>query len=287
MGGRYLKARQLAKEMEKKAKDTAKKKKEANKKLDRADELLEISKNLGLDFEDAEGLVEDGKEELDKKNFDEALSTLDKAIENLRQINLNHIDDRLSNIEDFLKTVGEDRKYKSLRDEMEEARELITQDEFSKAHDKTKEINKKAEQIMEEGLEDDFSKIDSLLEIVEGRGENKEEAEQIYSDAKNALEDGKYERAMDRINECKTILGEKIKDDLNDMIQELEKEKDQLMDEGVDVEDITKSLEQAKELEEEGEFQDALDIVQDTSDNIADKVKGLVNKKLNVFKDQN
>lgn len=286
MGGRYLKARQLAKEMEKKAKDTAEKKKGANKKLEKADGLLKISEDIGLDFEEAEELIEEGKEKLDKKNFDEALNTLGEAIENLRQTNLDYIDNRLSHIEDFLNTVGKSRKYKSLRDKMEEARELIKKDEFSKAHDKTKDINQKAEQIMEQGLEGDFSKIGSLMEIVEERGKDKEKVEEIYSDARYALEGGEYERAMDLINECKTILGEKIKDDLDEMIQELEKERNQLKDEGEEIDDITENLNRARELEEGGEYQEALDIVQKTSDRIDDKVKGLVNKKLNIFKDQ-
>ncbi len=286
MGGRYLKARQLAKEMEKKAKDTAKKKKEANKKLDKADELLEISKDFGLEFEEAEELIKKGKKKLDKKSFDEALSLIDEGIDKLRNINLEYIEDRFSHIEDFLKTVGKDSKYNSLRDEMDQAKKLIDQDNFIEAHDKTKEINQKAEEIIERGIESDFSDIESLMQIVEERGKDKEKAEEIYSNAKYALEGGEFERAKDLLNECKSILGGKIEDDLNEMIQELEKEKGQLEEEGEKVGEVEDKLQKARELEEEGEFKKALEIVQETSDEIDEKVKGLVNKKLNVFKDQ-
>jgi len=286
LGGRYLKARQLAKEMEKKAKDTAKKKEEANKKLEKVDELLKISEDVNLDYEEAEEMVSEGKERLDNKQFDEAISLISDAVEDLRQLNLDYIDEQLSHIENFLKSAGKNKKYESLRDEMEKAKELIKNDDFTEAHEKTEEINKKAENIMEEGIKKDLSNIESLMNIVEERGEDKGKAEEIYSDAKYAFEGGEYERAIELINECKEILGEKIKGDIDEMIRELEKERDQLEDEGVDVEGISEKLDKATKLENDGEFQEALDLVQNTSREIDEKVSNLVNKKLNVFKEQ-
>ncbi|MFW6196334.1 MAG: hypothetical protein ACOC5D_03260, partial [Thermoplasmatota archaeon] len=280
------KARQLAKEMEKKAKDTAKKKKEAEKNLDKADELLKISKKIDLDFEEAEGMIDEGREKLDNKKFDEANSLINDAIKNLQQNNLEYIDEQLGHIESFLKTAGKNKKYESLRDEMEEAKELIKKDNFSEAHKKSQEITNKAEKIIKEGIKNDLKNIESLMDMVEKRGEDKDKAEEIYSDAKSKFESGEYERAIDLIGECKNILGKKIKDDLDEMIQELEKERDQLEEEKIDIREISEKLEKAKQLEKNGEYQDALDIVQETSNEIDERVKDLVNNKLNVFKEQ-
>ena len=124
MAGKYLKARKLAKEMEEKAKKTAEKKKEVEKGLEEAVNLLEMSEDIGTDVSGVEEIIDQGRDLLEEKEFDEAFEKVEEAVEELRKANASMVDELIGSVQNIHDMIGDEAKYEESLKKIENTKEL-------------------------------------------------------------------------------------------------------------------------------------------------------------------
>jgi len=246
--GKYLKARQLAKEMEEKAKKTAEMKEEAQNQKERAEEVLESIDSLESDI-DLEGLkanFEEGEEKLDDKDFEEAFDIFSDIIEEIQDVVSSKIDDIFDPIRDTLDEIEDDDNIKSLKEDMDEAEEMIQEADMEKALDKAIEVDEKIDEVLEEKLEDEILNLESLFDKLEGKGRIIEDTQELLSKAEYSFEADDYKRAFSLLGEAKEALEGDVDGHIKEIVETLEERIERLRDEGEHLEDIEGSLEKGK-----------------------------------------
>jgi len=268
LSGKYLKARKLAREMEQKAKKTAKMKEEAKKKRKKVEELLEASLDIDIEVDvkiDEDGLrkkIEDTEEKINEKNFEEAEKDFDEVIEEIQSSNFAKLDKLFKPVKDLLELAGEGEGFKSLKEEMEEAKGLIEEGKIEKGFKKAEKIKDESEKVIEREVGNELEEIQSLLKTMDSSGKQISQLKKTVSKANYAYEADEYERAMSLINESRDVLGEKLGDQLEDMIDELEDRIKRTREMGIDVSKVEKKVEDAKELKEKKSYGKAVKSIQ-------------------------
>ncbi|MBS3790467.1 MAG: hypothetical protein KGY66_06085 [Candidatus Thermoplasmatota archaeon] len=270
MSGKYLKARQLAKEMEEKAKKTAEKKEKANSKKKRAEEYIELIDSLDLDIElsDLEKKFEEGNVGLDKKNFEKSFDIFEEIIEEIKERSLSEHEEILKSVEELLREVGEDVEFESLQEEVDESRKLIKDGKLEEAFDKAFEIEEKFEELMEEKLDEKLKKLNSMVEMVKESDGVKEKTEDLISKAEYSFEADDYSRTLSLIADAKETFGDKVQNSLKKRIETLTERKRLLSEQGIDVEDSDEWLENAVSKTDKGEFIEAWALIKKSENEI-------------------
>ncbi|MFW6064533.1 MAG: hypothetical protein ACOC8Y_03045, partial [Candidatus Natronoplasma sp.] len=270
MSGKYLKARQLAKEMEEKAKKTAEKKKEAKNKEERAKESLEVVNSLGLEIE-LDGLKEQfekGKEELDKKNFEEGYDLFQEVIEEINKKSLEEHSEIIDPIEKLLQEAGEDIDLDSLQEKIDESRSLIQDGKLKEGFEKVFELEDESDEIINKSLNEELEKLKSIIEMLNESADSKEKAGEFISKAEYSLEAEDYRRTFSLLEDTKETFGDEVKSGLNERLETLKGRKNQLKEHGVDIKDAERYLKDVSSKIDDGEYLEAVDLIEISRDEI-------------------
>jgi len=270
VSGKYLKARQLAKEMEEKAKKTAEKKKEAKNKKEQTKESLEIVKslNIEIDLEDLEEKFQEGKEELDKKNFEKSYDLFEEVIEEIHERSLAKHDEILDPIEELLKQAGKDIDLESLEEKIDESKNLLQDEKLHEAFEKALDIEDEAERLLDKKLHEELEKLKSILDMLDESVDTKEKGSELISKVEYSLEADDYKRTLSLIEDTKEIFGDEVENSLNEKIKTLRERKKQLEDQGIDVQKTEEWLENAESKIEEGLYIDVLKFLKKSEEEI-------------------
>ncbi len=260
MSGKYLKARQLAKEMEEKAKKTAERKKEAKNKKEQAEESLEIVKslNIEIDLEDLEEKFQEGKEELDKKNFEKSYDLFEDIIEEINERSVGKHDAILDPIDELIKRAGEEIDLESLQEKMEESKSLLQDGKLEEAFERAFDIEDEAEEIIDEKLHEELEKLKVILDMLDESEDIKEKVSELVSKIDYSLEAEDYNRSLSLIEDTKELFGDEVENSLIEKIKTLRERKKQLEEQGIEVQKTEEWLENAKSKIEEGLYIEVL-----------------------------
>lgn len=263
MSGKYLKARQLAKEMEEKAKKTAEKKKEANKKKEEAEEYLEIVNSLNIDMGlgDLEEKLEEGKEKLKNKNFEKSHDIFEEIIEEINSKSVEKHDDILAPIEELMQKADEVIELESLQEKIEKSKNLLQDGKFEDAFEKAFEIEDESNNLINEKLNKELEKLKSIAELITDADDEKERAQELISKADYSLEAEDFSRTCSLLKEAKETFGQGVKKGLIERVETLKERKNLLEEKGVDVQKSEELLENARSKTSEEEYIEALNLI--------------------------
>ncbi|MEF8834604.1 MAG: hypothetical protein V5A76_00435 [Candidatus Thermoplasmatota archaeon] len=270
MSGKYLKARQLAKEMEEKAKKTAEKKKEAKNKKEQAEESLEIIKSLNIDIEleDLQEKFEKGEEDLDDKDFEKSYEVFRKIIEEIKSRSSTRHDEILNPIEELVQQAGDDLEFESLQEKIDESRGLFQDRELEEAFHKAFELKDESDKVINDRLNEELDNLKSILELIDEADEVKEKISKFISKAEYSLEADDYSRTLSLIKKTKETFGEEVKYSLNKTIERLRKRKEGLEEQEINVQNSEELLGSARSKLEEGKFIKAFSLIEKSKDKI-------------------
>jgi len=268
--GKYLKARQLAKEMEEKAKKTAEMKEEAQDEKERAEKILDEidSLDVELDFADLKDEFEEGKNHLDKKKFEKAFEIFNGTIEGIKEESREKIDEILDPLMETLENAESDEDIESMFEDIERSKELIDDGNIKEALDKALDIKDRSDEFFVNKLENKISSLDTLFNRIEkDNDEVLHDAEELLSKAEYSLEAEDYSRAFSLLGEAEGSIGKETKDKLIGIIETLEQRIEHLKENGNDLDESEKSLQTAREKIEE-DIIEGWDIIEKTSEKV-------------------
>ncbi|MBS3817092.1 MAG: hypothetical protein KGY76_05980 [Candidatus Thermoplasmatota archaeon] len=286
MTGKYLKARQLAKEMEEKAEETAEKKEKAKEKREGAEQLLEASEELDLELDEIENKIEDGKAKVDDKEFEEAGEKFDEAVEELEEVYLDEFEEKIGSVKGFLDIVGDREEYRSLNERIEDAEQLVKDGDIQEGFEKAEQVKDESKDIIDDEVGRQLENLGNLLEVVKKAGEDNDSEEKMLSKADYAYEADEYERSISLIQEARESIGEKLQDNLGKMLSDLETSIDQLDGRGMDVSGSQEILQKAKRAEEDEEYGESVKYLQDCHDRLDDHYAEIIREKLSELDDK-
>ncbi len=284
MCGKYLKARQLAKEMEEKAKETAELKEKANDKLEDVEILLDISKDNGVAVEDIEEKLEGAKEKLDDKDFKDAIELFEECLKDLREANIENIDQEMEGVKNFYSSPSFDKRVSSLEEKLEEPKELVKDDQLEEAYEKLEEVKEETQEGVKDTLESMISDTGSFKDMVKGQGLDTEDIEKSLSKAQVAFEEEDYGEALEQTQDAQKKAEDKISDVLPEIISELNEKKQSLKEEGADTADIDQALERAEELQSEGDIKAGISEIEEAQQQIHTIFEQIVQSKYKKLK---
>ncbi len=279
MSGKYLKARQLAKEMEKIAKKTAEEKKEAQDSLVKAEELLDQSKELGAEVGDAESLIDEARELFEEKELEKCIKKVDKGLDILREANSKRINELIEGTEELHELIGEEERYEGSLKRLEDAKKSIEDDDFKEALETAKGSLELAQLEIQEKLTDEFATLDSMVISIEDKEDDVEIVETKVEEAREAMEDYDFPTAVSLVNECKEILFKDLKKIADEKITKVKKQQDLVRKSGGDTTTVEEFVSKAQTRMEEGHFESAMQFIEDAKTEMNDAMKDIVEKR--------
>jgi len=278
VSAKYLKARQLAKEMEEKAKKAAEKKKEAKNKKEKAEESLDIvdSLNIDIDLDDLEDKFEEGKGELDKKNFEKSYDIFEEIIDEIDKRSLAKYDEIFDPIEELLQQADGVINLESIQEKIAQSRKFFQDRKFDEAFDEAFDIQDELERVINKKLNEELEKLKSVLRVINEADDEKEKVRELISKAEYSFEADDYSRTFSLIENVKETFGKGVKNGLNEKIETLEERKKQLKEQGIKVENSEKWLKNARSKTDGDEYVEALNFI----DKIENKINPLYGDKI-------
>ncbi len=270
LSGKYLKARQLAKEMEEKAKETAEKKEMAQEKKEKAERLLGEAQSIEaeLDLEDVEERLKEGNENISEKDFEEGVEKFGEVIDQIQAEALSKHSEILEKINDFFESETEEEEFSSLKEDIEESEELIEEGKLEEGFEKTLEIKNESKEMIEEDLNERLEELENLVEMVEESEDVKTEGQEIISKARYSLDAEEYKRTHSLIQEAREGIENAVEDELQDMGNKLDSRMDRLKEKGIEVPKAVECLNEGREKKENDEYNTALDRFQECRERI-------------------
>lgn len=286
MSGRYLKARQLAKEMEKKAKKTAEEKQKAAESLEKAEELLEESREMGSDVEHIDEIIEEAKKLLDERELDDCLEKVNEALDKLKEANEERVGELLEQASKLHELIGDDERCDESKERLDKANELLEKDEYKNALDTAKEALDLANLEIQEKLTQEISSVDSLLITLEDKGEDTSEIEEIIDQAKEAAEAEDFENAVTLLEGVKEKLSNEITSYLEDKISSVQKQQEIIRNSGKDTADIEDLISKGKAKANNKEFDNSLELIKQAQKQLDEAMEDVVVDKYEELKEE-
>ncbi len=280
MSGKFLKARQLAKEMEEKAKKTAEEKKKITESLVKAEAILEESEKSGVDVGEAKGLIEEARELIEEREIDESLVKVEKALEILRVSNTKRIEELIEGTKELHQLIGDEERYSGSKELLDNTQEFIEEDKFKEALESAKESLELSQLEIQEKLTEDISSIDSLIVILEGKGKDTSEVDDLLSQANKFIDEGDFETAFSLIEGCKEKLGTEIDEYLSERIERIEKQKEIVGHTGKSTTKVEEYISKAKVRAKEGDFEGGMKLLKDAQDELDESLEDVVESKI-------
>ncbi|MFO7991786.1 MAG: hypothetical protein R6U61_05785 [Thermoplasmata archaeon] len=279
MSGRYLKARQLAKEMEKKAKKTAEEKQNAAESLEKAEEFLEESREMGSDVEHIDKTINEAKELLDERELDDCLEKVNEALDKLKVANEERVGELLEQTSKIHELIGDEERYEESKERLDKANELLGEDAYKEALDSAQEALDLANLELQEKLTQEISSVDSLLITLEDKGEDTSEVEEVIDQAKEAAEKDDFENAVTLVEGVKEKLSNEIKDYLDEKISSVQKQQEIVRNSGKDTAEVEEFISKAKTKAKNQEFDNSLDLIKQAQGELNEAMEGVVKDK--------
>ena len=278
MAGKYLKARQLAKEIEKKAKKTAEKKKKAKEGLEKAEELLDVSEELGIDISETNDIIEEARENFENKNFEEASKMINECLDSLHDGYSRKLDEIIENIENLDEYLEEDTEDTEYEDMIDEAQNLYDDELYKDAINKAEQALSYAKRDVEEVFEERLYSLESRLETLQTLNGDIEELKEELSLAESLLDESNIEKAKQSLDSIEEKIDESIMVKINEKIEEIERIEKLLRDNGISTEGVEETLSQIKVKNKNGEFTEVIDLFGKTERELSDRKDELVTK---------
>ena len=286
MAGKYLKARKLAKEMEEKAKKTAEKKKEVEKGLEEAVNLLEMSEDIGTDVSGVEEIIDQGRDLLEEKEFDEAFEKVEEAVEELRKANASMVDELIGSVQNIHDMIGDEAKYEESLKKIENTKELKSEDDYNEALNTAKEALDLAQLELQGSLTDEFSNIESMIITVESREGDTEEVEKLVSEAKSSMDEDDFEKSYELVKEAKEKLSNELEEFIDDNLESLENQVQLIRNSGEETGDVEDMMSKIKTHSKNEEYDKALETINNVKDKLNEGMEEVVANKIDELADE-
>lgn len=264
MCGKYLKARQLAKEMEEKAKKTAEKKEKAQEMKEETEDLLELVKSseLELDLKEVEEEFDRAMEEFEEKNFNESLNIFNEVIEKIKSKTVSKRNDKLDPVSDILSELDENIANKDLQKKIDETKEMLDDGNIEEGIERTLEAIDESDDFLDEALKNRKEDLKSLIGFLDESSDVKEACNELISKVEYSLEADEYKRTLSLIEEIEDEILDEIKNKIDEEISNLERKKKKLEDQDLYKDDLNSFVENAKSKFKSENFSEALDLIQ-------------------------
>lgn len=279
MSGKYLKARQLAKEMEKIAKQTAEEKKYAMDTLEKSDELIEKVKELGGEVDEAEELIAQGKKQLKENDLEGSKESMEMGMGILTEFVGVKIDELMGYVEGMHGLIVEEDRYAESLGKLERVRELISENELVDALEVATEALNMAKLEVQEKLTDEFATIESMEISLEGKEEDVKKIDEMVQEAREAMDQDDYDTAASLVDKCKDILHKDLREHVEKEIERVKKQEELVRESGVSTVNIEEYVSKAITRMEEGHFDSSLQFVKEAKGELNGAMEQIVEKK--------
>lgn len=308
MSEKYLKTGNLAKEMEKLAKKTAEEKKAIQDIMAEAEELLKYlhgtddSEIGGKRYTSIFGTMigayqeeEEEAEEVPEQEESEAVEFVEKARSLLKENDLSgsreYIDkgidilrkearDNISELIDETREIHvllqDEDNYKDSLKRLNEAESYKKENDLKGSLERAREARNLARLEIKEKLTDDFSRLESMLFLVEDRDDATDNIEATFQEATEAADNRDFSKAFSLAKECQDILSRDLKIQIKREMDMVVKQMD-LIDEGVM--DTDGFLNKVNTYLEKGHYDGALLLINDAKSDLNQALEVVVEKK--------
>jgi len=285
LAGKYLKARQLAKEIEKKAKKTAEKKKKAKEGLERAEELLEISEELGVDVSEVEEIIEEVREYFKDKEFDKASEKINEALNVCEDANKSRVDELIERTKSLCGYLDEDLEETESKELIDEVEELLEDHKYREAINIADQALDYIKRDVSEVFRERYYSIESKLDMLETLKGSPEKFEDKLRTVEEHLDDTEFERSKDLLDEVENELNQEIRAKINDKVQEIEKIEDMIRKNGISTEGVEETISKIRANSKSGDFSSVMDHFGKTERELRDKKDELVSEMVKKLRD--
>ncbi len=276
MSGKFLKARQLAKEMEEKAKKTAEEKKKATDSLQKAEDLLDFSLELGVDVGEAKDLIDNASKKIVDMRWEEGVEDLNKAMEVLSQANFSVLDDFLDGTKEIHELMGDTERCDGSRKSMESAIELAGEGKFKEALELAKEAMELAKLEIHEKLTDELHSVETHMLTLEGMNKDTTELRDILDQARALAEENNFGEASTLISGVNEKLHGDLQESLNESISRLEILVTKIRNDGEDTTDVEASISKAKSRAKNLDIDGAMEMIKEAQGIINESLENVV-----------
>jgi len=286
LAGKYLKARQLAKEIEKKAKKTAEKKKKAKEGLEQAEELLDTSEDLGIDISEVDGIIKDAREDFEDKKFEESSKKINQCLDGLQEIYSEKLDEMIEDIKDlhdYLDLEIEETDYEEM---LNEANKLFDQGKYKESIIKTDEIFTYVKKDVEELYEDWLYEIESKIETLRTLNGDINKFEQSISSAEDLLDEFEIEKGKQALDSLEDEINRELKNIVTGKIEEIEKIEELLRKNGISTKDVEETISEIKAKNKKNEYAEIVNLFGKIERELSDRKDELVSKMVKKLRDE-
>jgi len=286
LAGKYLKARQLAKEIEKKAKKTAEKKKKAKEGLKKAEELLEVSEELGIDISDTIGIINDARENFEDKKFEESSEMINKGLDTLQDSYSDKLDELIDEIKSLHNYLDENLEETDFNGMINEVNQYFEESRYKEAINKAEQILSQVRRDVEELFEERLLSLESKIKILNSLDGDTEEFKRELAKAEEFLDEYEIEEAKNALSSLENNIDKVIQIKIDNKLNEIEKIEELLRKNGISTEGIEETVSEVKVKSKNGDFSDVLDLFGKTERELSDRKDQLVTKMVNKLRDE-
>ena len=254
------------------------------KEIDIADKALKLSKEIGADIAEAEGILQKALDSMSKEDMMESVNLAKSSKEAANAAMTRVMSDRLQNIDQFVKGYTSDDALSELSETITQARQHIASSEFDKAQNLLKQVTHRIETIGQVECDKLIATATSKIEMIRSMEGDASDVEILLTRANDALSKRVYEDAMAHARE----IIQSSDDMMNKLVQtEFSAVKDSLEEAktiGIDIDEAKSQLKEAIHKAEEQDFGEAFKSIRGTKESLQkdigrfDQVKDKIRK---------
>ncbi len=216
--------------MEEKAKKTAEEKKNAQEMMKETEKLLDLaeSSEVDLELEDVKTSFEEGKEELEQKNFRKSLDIFQEVIESIKSQSISKYEELIGPLDKILEEVDSESGSKEMQEKIENCKVLLEKGNIEEGLNEIVTVKKESEKIIEKGLIERKERLESLIDFLDEPEDVKEAGKELVSKAEYSLDSQEFERALSLIQDIEKEILDHVEEGLQENINEIERKKAKL-----------------------------------------------------------
>jgi hypothetical protein len=232
--------------------------------IDVADKALKLSKEIGADVTEAEGILQRALDSMSKEDMMESVAQAKSSREAANAAMTRVMSDRLQNIDQFVKGYTTDDALSELSETITQARQHIATMEFGKAQGLLKQVTHRIETIGQVECDKLIATATSKIEMVRSMEGDPSDIEILLTRANESLSRRVFEDAMARAREIiqssDELMNKLVQKEFSSVKDSLEEAKSV----GIDIDEAKLQLKEALRQAEEEDFGEAFKSIRGT-----------------------
>jgi hypothetical protein len=242
------------------------------KEIDVADKALKLSKEIGADIAEAEGILQKALDSMSKEDMMETVNLAKSSKEAANAAMTRVMSDRLQNIDQFVKGYTSDEPLSELSETITQARRHIASSEFDKAQGLIKQVTQRIESIGQVECDKLIATATSKIAMIKSMEGDASDVEILLTRANEALSNRVYEdvtaHAREIIQSSNVLMNKLIQTEFSAVKDSLEEAKTV----GIDIDEARSQLKEAVHRAEEQDFGSAFKSVRGIRESLQNQI---------------